>query len=99
MDLPPGLGPTPHQHFQVVASKIQLFQLDQEGQGPVGKQSMAWRGRRPKTLGHTPAREVMEGHDTHAGKDLSRFSRSSKVTRLARLKKIKMTTVEQERQC
>lgn len=83
--------PSPHQHFQIIASQIQLFQLDQERQGPAEEteQGLLWP-RGPWSLG--PAAD--RGKPTHAGRDLSRFSRSSRVTRLARLKK---TRTEYER--
>ena len=74
--------PSPHQHFQIIASQIQLFQLDQERQGPAEEteQGLSWPNG-PWSLGLAAGR----GELTHAGRDLSRFSRSSRVTRLARL--------------
>lgn len=41
--------PSPHQYFQLIASQIQLFQLDQEGKRPAEQTaSLLWpRGPRP----------------------------------------------------
>ena len=83
--------PSPHQHFQIVASQIQLFQLDQERQGPAEAPAHVLpRPRRRWFPGPPPTPAAGRAEPTHAGRDLRRFSRSSRVTRLARLQEIRL---------
>jgi hypothetical protein len=104
MSCPPGAAaphptyPAPtvptYQHLQIIASQIQLFQLNQERQGPAEETVSVWS--RSQGSSSAPPQAGWRPH-THAGRDLSRFSRSSRVTKLAKLKETPGAKVEKGR--